>query len=344
MKHIIDLKDATLVNAEITKSSDDTIEAALQIAPESDAFDDHSGESIDTALWADIGTNTEGAFLGTNCIKLAGPTTPAWDVDGIIYKPPVVVTTTNVGLALTCQLILEEGGTFAVGLQEYAFTVDDIGTPTTWTMKFLTAQSADNSTYVVFESGRIVVYRGGIAGERKVIADSAWTVSETGAVKPIYVTFWFSSNGYEIVVNQPQVWSEPKTIHTEVRSLGTHPAAGYSFCVNKFYSDSLLGFYGLSNVFKTGAQANAYVLVEDTAVQLMINTLQANPVIGGLVKQDGSVSYQFPKVSQKWFTQTELALSQVRLTGQIAHEIRFKLTQDAVIEHPVTIDSYEATT
>ena len=344
MKHIIDLKQATLVNSEITKTSIDDIGAALQIAPESDAFDDHSGGVIDSTLWASIGTNTEGAFLGVDCIKLAGPTSPIWDADGIIYKPPVVVTSSNVGLALTCQVILEEGGTFAVGLQEYDFTVDSVVTPATWTLKFLQAQSADNSTFVVFESGRIVVYRGGINGERKVISDSAWTVSETGAVRPIYVTFWFSSNGYEIIVNQPQVWTAPRTIHTEVRSLGSHPTDGYSFCIDKFYSDSLLGFYGLSNVFKSSAQANAYVLVEDTSVQLLTNTLDANPTIGGLVKQDGAVSYQFPKVSQKWYTQTELAQSQVKLTGQIAHEIRFKLTQDAVIEHPVTIDSLEVTT
>ena len=337
MRYLVNMTGASLTNAEILKKSTDDAQISLQLGASPDAFDAHDDTVINTALWAANGSgNTEGAFLGTNCIKIAGPTSPAWDTDGVVYKPAITPT---VGTAIMGQAILSDGGRFAIGLQEYSYTVDDVAAPTTWTLKYDTVQTTDNSTYLVFEAGRIVVYRGGSAGQQIVVDDTAWTVSETGKVRPIYYAFVFASNGYQIYVNQPTVWDAPKLIHTEVRSNNQHPTDGYSFCVNKYFPDSTLGFYGLCTAFKSDATASMYIVVDSTSTSLKASTLGLNESIGGILSQNGSVAVQFPKVSPKWYTLTELAASSLELTGYIGHTMTIKLTGDATVAHPVTINT-----
>ena len=335
MKHIFDLRSASLVDTEVLKRSTEGASYPLQIAAKPDAFDLHNDASINTALWASIGGgNSEGAFIGVNCIQMTGPAAPAWDTDGVIYKPALTPT---VGNAIIGQVILTEGSKFAVGLQEYIFTVDDVVTPTAWTLKYDVAQATDSSTYVLFEPGRISLIKGGSGGSTTVISDSSWMVSDAATVRPIYVAFVFSNNGYQVYVNQPMVWDAPRLIGTIVRSAGTHPVNGYSFCVDKYYSDSTLGFYGLCQAFKTAGTVSNYLIVDSTSKVLQLNTLELNEQVGGIISQSGSVYVQFPTISPKWYTLTEVAGETTQFTGEYAYPINFKLSGDATISHPIQI-------
>jgi len=334
-KYILDMKGKTLSDAEVLQTSDDDYEAVLSVGPSPDAFDDHDDGAIDTDLWAASGSsNSEGALFGKDCIQIAGPASPAWDSDGVIYKPAVVPST---GSVIMGQVLVDGGGFFGIGLQEYSFTVDDVDTPTAWTLKLNEVQTVDNSTYLVFEPGRVVIYRGGLAGERKIISDSSWVISETDIRRPIYFAFVFSTNGFQIYLNQPSVWDSYRLVHEEVRSNNTLPTEGYSLCINKNYSDNILGFYGLCSAFETEGTIDLWALAESSTSRLQASSLSTNYEIGGMLGQSGSITVQIPEVSPQWQSLSTLANSNLVLTGEQAYKIRVRMAGDATINHPVTI-------
>ncbi len=343
MENLFDLRNATFAHAKIEQVSDSTYQVPIKVAPDVSAYDDFDTGTIDATLWSPQGgvTTTEGPFLGVNCIQVAGPATPAWDTNGLIMKVPIVPT---VGDAIQGQFIVAAGSTFAVGLQEYAYTVDNIVTPTTWTLKIDQVQTTDNSTYVLFETGRISILRGGTSGEKIIVPDSAWMVSDTTEVRPIYVNYVFTTNGYEIWVNQPAIWDEPKKIHTEVRSTSLPAPAGYSFCVNKNYSDNILGIHGIAPGFRDDAIISANVLVQAITTPLYARTLNVPYETGGIVGLDGDIKVQFPLVSPAWRDLATVALDTLTLTGRLVHPVNFKLIGDIVVTHPITINDEEPVT
>jgi hypothetical protein len=160
-------------------------------------------------------------------------------------------------------------------------------------------------------------------------------------LRPIYVAFVFANNGYEIYVHQPSYWDAPKLIATIIRGTGTHPATGYSFCVDKNNPDNTLGFFGLCNSFNAAGYVNNYIIVDNVEKKVKISSLNLNTTIGGIISQSGAVYVQFPTISPKWYTLAEVAAESTQFTGQYAYPVNVKLSGDAMLNHPMYVDEVD---
>jgi hypothetical protein len=303
-----------------------------------DPLDD---STVDTNKWAIIGSAvSEGAYLNRDCILLDGP--PAvlgYDTDGVIYKPAIMG---SIGGLWHSKFIMVDNIEWVAGLQEYAFTVNNLVTPTIWSLKYLATQVTDNSTYLRFRPGRIQVVRGGLNGQYIDIPNSAWLASHPTDVSkqyPIHIAFVFTINGYQIWVHQPGVWDAARLVHTETRSAGTQPVDGYSFCVDKYSTDSRMGFFDPSTGFRNDCVVSGAVVSTATLQdEVQLNTLLMDYVTGGVIGQGGNISVRFPTLSPRAYTPAEVPEITSVLSGSNQYPVDFLLSGDIVLRHPTRIN------
>lgn len=340
---LVDFSQASVVNGQILSYLEDALGVAIlpgSFSPDPVVVDPLDDAVIDATKWAMVaGGASEGPYLGHNSIQMTAPASPDYDVSGLIYKPAIPGT---VGGLWHAKFIMTDNIEWLAGLQEYAFTVDSVVVPTTWTLKYKVAQVPSNSTYLRFRPGRIQVVRGGQAGAFVDVPDSAWLASHPTDVSrqyPIHIGFVFTRTGYQIWVHQPGVWDAAKLVHTETRSSGVHPVNGYSFCVNKFTSDSTLGFYHPSTGFRTDAQVNGAVIHCATLQDLVqLNTLVADYETGGVIGQNGFVTVRFPTLGPTAYTLDQAQELAAQLGGAHQHPIEFVLAGDVALKHPTRIN------
>lgn len=341
---LVDFSGATVVNGQILSYLKDALGVAIlpgEFAPDPLVVDPLNDTIVDPTKWATVGVGvTEAPYLGRNCIIMAGPAVPlAYDTDGVIYKPALVG---NVGDMWHAKFIMTDNIEWLAGLQEYAFTVDNVVTPTTWTLKYLIAQVPDNSTYLRFRPGRIQVVRGGSSGQFIDISDSAWLASHPTDVSkqyPINIAFVFTRTGYQIWVHQPGVWVAAKLVHTETRSTLAPPTNGYSFCVNKYSTDSLLGFFDPSTGFRNDAVVSGGVMhCSGLLDQVQLNTLDTNFETGGVIGQNGFVTVRFPTLGPTAYTLAQVAELAAVLSDADQHPVEFLLSGDVSLKHPTRIN------
>lgn len=343
---LIDFEDATVVNGQVLAYLKDALGVAVlpgEFAPKPIVVDPLDDFILDPAKWDAKGAGvTEGPFLGRNSIIMQGPAVPpAYDTDGVIYKPAIMG---SIGSLWHAKFILTDAVEWLAGLQEYAFTVS--GGPV-YTLKYLAPQVPDNSTYVRFRPGRIQIVRGGPSGQVIDVLNSSWLASHPTDVSkqyPIHLGIVFTRTGFQIWAHQPGVWSVARLIHTEVRSTGVQPVAGYSFCVNKYTTDSALALFDPSTGFRNDTVVTGGVVKTaniDDLVQL--NTLLVNYTTGGVMGQNGFVTVRFPT-----FGPTAYSLDQVKeLAAQLSdaqmHPIEFLLSGDVSLKHPTRISVLDQT-
>jgi len=341
---LVNFAGASVTNGSIQKYLIDALNVAQlpgEFGVKPAVVDPLNDTVVDPTKWAIKGVSvTEGAYLGRNCLLLDGPpTTLGYDTDGVVYMPAIVGT---VGEIWHCKLIMTDAIDWLVGLQEYAFTVNNLITPTNWFLKYLTAQVPDNSTYIRFSPGRIQIVRGGSAGPVVNVANSAWLAShptDTTKQYPIHVAFIFTLTGFQIWVHQPGVWAEARLIHTEVRSTGTKPPNGYSFCVNKYSTDSRLGVFDPSTGFRNDCVVSGAVI--DTALiqdEVQLNTLLMDYETGGVIGQNGSIAVRFPTLSPRSYSPAQIPELIDVLSGAHQHPVEFLLSGDIVLRHPTRIN------
>jgi len=341
---LVNFTGATVANGEVQKYLVDALGTATlpgEFGVKPAVVDPLDDTSLDTTKWAAIGSAvSEGSYLSRDCILLDGPpATLGYDTDGVIYKPAIMGT---VGALWHSKFIMTDNIEWVAGLQEYAFTVNNVVTPTTWTLKYLVTQVPDNSTYLRFRPGRIQVVRGGTNGQFIDIPNSSWLAShptDTTRQYPIHIAFVFTLNGYQIWVHQPGVWEEARLVHTETRSTGTQPADGYSFCVDKYSTDSRLGFFDPSTGFRNDCVVSGAVI--DTALvqnAVQLNTLLMDYVTGGVIGQSGTVQVRFPTYSPRAYLPSEVAEITDVLSGANQYPVEFLLSGDIAIKHPTRIN------
>jgi hypothetical protein len=341
---LIDFSGASISNGQILSYLKDALGVAIlpgEFAPDPQVVDPLDDTVIDPAKWATVGGFvSEGSYLGRDAIMIAGPLSPlAFDTDGVIYKPAIVPA---VGAMWHSKFIMTDAVEWLAGLQEYAFTVDNVVTPTTWTLKYGIAQVAENSTYLRFRPGRIQVVRGGSAGQFIDIPDSSWLASHPTDVSkqyPISIAFVFTLTGYQIWVHQPGVWAAARLVHTETRASLVQPVDGYSFCVNKYSTDSLLGFFDPSTGFRNDAVVTGGVIhCAGLLDQVLLNTLNTNFQTGGVIGQNGFVTVRFPTLGPTAYTLAQVRELSAVLSDAEQHPIEFLLSGDVALRHPTRIN------
>jgi hypothetical protein len=341
---LIDFSGASVVNGQVLSYLKDALGVAIlpgEFAPDPLVVDPLDDATIDPAKWATVGSFVgETVYLGRNAIVISGPLIPPdYDTDGVIYKPALPG---NVGDMWHAKFIMTDNIEWLAGLQEYAFTVNNVVTPTSWSLKYKIAQVPDNSTMIRFRPGRIQVVRGGSAGQFIDIPDSAWLASHPTDVSrqyPINVAFVFTQTGYQIWVHQPGVWAAARLIHTETRSTLAVAPDGYSFCVNKFTTDSALGFFDPSTGFRNDAVVSGGVVRCATLLdQVQLNTLDVNHETGGVIGQNGFVTVRFPTLGPTAYTLAQVAELAAVLSDANQHPVEFLLSGDVSLKHPTRIN------
>jgi len=341
---LVDFSGASISNGQILSYLKDALGVAMlpgEFAPDAQVVDPLTPGPIDTAKWNAVGSFvTQAAYLGRNSIVMSGPLVPpAYDTDGLIYKPALAG---SIGSMWHSKFIMTDNIEWLAGLQEYAFTVDSVVTPTTWMLKYLIAQVPDNSTYLRFRPGRIQVVRGGSTGQFIDIPNSAWLASHPTDVSkqyPVNIAFVFTRTGYQIWVHQPGVWVAARLVHTETRSTMAPPANGYSFCVNKFTTDSPLGYFDPSTGFRNDAVVSGAVMHCATLLdQIQLNTLNVNYETGGIIGQNGFVTVRFPTLGPAAYTLAQVAELAAVLSDADQHPVEFLLTGDVSLKHPTRIN------
>ena len=208
--------------------------------------------------------------------------------------------------------------------------------PTTWTARQgdLT-QNPLNSTFVILEGGYVKIMRGGPNGQIISIVKS-WKISEVNAVKPISISFVFTTSGYNIYFGQGE---QATLIHQEIRSTLVHPVNGYCLVANVYSSDAEVGFTEPNFRYATtGYLRKAYVDVQNEGVRLQANTLELQKIIAYLTgSESGTIDVQFPDLSAVWYTAASLLTCPLILTGKIRHRIDFKFSGDVALLHQVFI-------
>lgn len=341
---LVDFSGAVVTNGQILSYLKDALGVATlpgEFAPDPQVVDPLDDAAIDPAKWATVGVGvSEGSYLGRNAIIMSGPAVPpAYDTDGVIYKPALAA---SVGDIWHSKFILTDAVEWLAGLQEYAFTVDSVVAPTTWSLKYTAPQVPDNSTMIRFRPGRIQIVRGGSAGQFVDVPDSAWYASHPSDVSkqyPINIAFVFTQTGYQIWVHQPGVWDAARLVHTETRSTLTQPADGYSFCVNKYTTDSFLAFFDPSTGFRNDAVVSGSVMhcatLED---QIQLNTLNVDYETGGVIGQNGFVTVRFPTLGPTAYTLAQVAELAAVLSDAHQHPVEFLLSGDVALKHPTRIN------
>jgi hypothetical protein len=337
---LVDFSGASIVNGQILSYLKDALGVAIlpgEFAPDPQVVDPLNDTVVDPTKWVAIGPGvTEGPFLGRNCIIIAGPLVPpAYDTDGVIYRPAILGTVGNMWHA---KFIMSDNVEWLAGLQEYDFT----GAPGTYLLKYNIAQVPDNSTYLRFRPGRIQVVRGGASGQFIDIPDSAWLASHPTDVSkqyPINIAFVFTQTGYQIWVHQPGVWEAARLVHTENRSTLAQPTNGYSFCVNKYTTDSPMGFFDPSTGFRNDAVVSGAVMHCSSLLdQVQLNTLDVNHETGGVIGQNGFVTVRFPTLGPTAYTLAQVAELAAVLSDADQHPVEFLLSGDVSLKHPTRIN------
>ena len=341
---LIDFSGASVVNGQILSYLKDALGVAIlpgEFAPDPLVVDPLNDVTIDPAKWSPVGGFvSEGPYLGRNCLIVSGPLTPlAFDTDGIIYKPAIMGA---IGAMWHSKFIMTDAVEWLAGVQEYAFTVDSVVTPTTWSLKYNTAQVPENSTMLRFRPGRIQVVRGGANGVFIDIPDSSWLASHPTDVSkqyPIHIAFVFTQTGYQIWAHQPGVWAAARLVHTETRASLVQPVNGYSFCVNKYSTDSILGFFDPSTGFRNDAVVSGCVMHCSSLLdQVQLNTLVANHETGGVIGQNGFVTVRFPTLGPTAYTLAQVAELSAVLSDADQHPVEFLLSGDVSLKHPSRIN------
>jgi hypothetical protein len=341
---LVDFSGASITNGQILSYLKDALGVAIlpgEFAPDPQVVDPLDDTVVDPAKWAVVGSGvSEGTFLGRDAIIMSGPAVPpAYDTDGVIYKPAIAGA---IGAMWHSKFILTEAVEWLAGLQEYAFTVDNVVTPTTWSLKYNTPQVPDNSTMIRFRPGRIQIVRGGASGQFIDVPDSSWLASHPTDVSrqyPLNVAFVFTQTGFQIWVHQPGVWDAARLVHTETRSALTQPTNGYSFCVNKYTTDSFLAFFDPSTGFRNDAVVSGAVMhcatIQD---QVQLNTLDVDFETGGVIGQNGFVTVRFPTLGPTAYTLAQVAELAAVLSDADQHPVEFLLSGDVALKHPTRIN------
>lgn len=339
---LIDLLDASSVDADILAYIDPRVEdRPAIIAAKPNAFDPHTGGTIDTAKWDTLGTVVQQAFVGIRGLSIDGPATPAWDAAGVIYKPAIDA---QVGRVVFARAVLDRSAEYIFSLQEYAFTVDDVGTPTTWDLKYLPAQDLRNSMGLRMSLGSLYFFEGGANGNEELVSELPSRGSTSSDVFPIQVAFVFTPTGWDIYAHLPGIWAAPKLVKQYTRPGSVHAADGYSFCTNVYTADSLLHAYDLSYYFLNGVLVSgAQVVTANKSDRVMIGSMIVGNQIGVNANQVGTVYVRIPDYSATAFTLAQLAEITDYLTGKQVYDVEFELSGDAAILHPVRISIDDAT-
>ena len=340
---LVDLKEVASADVDILSYIDPRAEGRPAIvAAKPNALDPHLGGVIDTSKWEPVGTVVQQAFADIRGLSITGPATPAWDTAGVIYKPAIAA---QVGRMVFARTILDHSAEYVFSLQEYAFTVDDVVTPTTWDLKHaVTPQDLRNSMGLRYSLGSLYFFEGGAAGNEELVSELPARGSASGAVYPIQVAFVFTATGWDIFVHLPGIWAAPKLVKQYTRPGNLHAADGYSFCTDVYTADSFLHFYNLSYYFLNGVLVTgAKVITANTSDRVMIGSMLVGNQIGVNANQVGTVYVRIPDYSNTAYTLEQLAEITDYLTGKQVYDIEFELSGDAAIQHPIRISVDDAT-
>jgi hypothetical protein len=336
---LIDLLDAASVDADVLAYLDPRSEdRPAIIAAKPNAFDPHTGGTIDTTKWEAVGTVVQQAFADIRGLSIDGPATPAWDTAGVIYKPAI---TEQVGRVVFSRAILDRSAEYVFSLQEYDFT----GAPGSYALKYATTpQDLRNSMGLRYSLGSLYFFEGGEDGNEELVSELPARGSAAGDVFPIQVAFVFTQTGWDIYAHLPGIWAAPKLVKQYTRPGSQHAANGYSFCVNVYTADSLLHFYNLAYYFLNGVLVSgAKIITANESDRVMIGSMIVGNQIGVNANQVGTVYVRIPDYSTTAFTLEQLAEITDYLTGKQVYDVEFELSGDAAILHPVRISIDDAT-
>lgn len=313
-----------------------------RFAPKPFSVDDFLDHAIDPTKWSVTGSVTEASFLGVDGLEVQGPAVPVWDAAGIIYKPAI---TAQVGRAVVARAMAEHPVEFMFSLQEYAFTVDSVVTPTTWTLKHTVApQDLRNSMGIIWRAGSLYFFEGGAAGNEEYLGEAPWRGSKSGEIYGLQVVFIFTATGWDIWAYLPGVWSKGKLIKQYVRPGGVHAASGYSLCINKFTADDSLLLYHTAFQFRNAVLLQgARVVCANTTDRVIPSSLVVQDEIGIQAGLAGLLRVRFTDLGATLYTLAQLAQVTQYLTGKQVYPVEFELSGDVVLGHPVRITIQDAT-
>lgn len=340
---LVDLTAVVAADADILSYLAPRTEGIMKVlAPKPNSIDAFNDATINTALWEAVGTVTEQAWLGVNGLSITGPATAGYDAAGVIYKPAIPST---LGSMVTCRAILDRPIEFVFSLQEYAFTVDSVVTPTTWTLKHDVAQALKNSMGLRWAPGALYFFEGGSmaggGGTEEYVSELPTKLSATGEIYYLETTFIFTSTGWLIYANIPGVWAAPKLVKTYSRPGGSHELNGYSFCVDKYTADDNLHFTDLAWNFKSNvAVTGARMITANTTDHVNIGSIAVETQQGVNAGQGGTIFVRVPDYSATLLTLEELAEITLTMTGKQVYPIEFELNGDIGLVAPVrfTVD------
>lgn len=337
---ILDLSNVVLVDAEVLKNlSPRALGLPDVIATKLEPFDPCDDAAIDPAKWSTTGVVTEIPFLGVDGLHIDGGAAPAYDQAGVIYKPAI---TASVGKMITARAIVDHPVEYVFSLQEYAFTVDSVVLPTTWTLKYLVApQDLRNSIGVRIAPGAIYFFEGGVGGNEEFVSELPTKLSKAGEVYPVQIAFIFTASGWDIWANIPGIWEDARLVKSYTRPGGTHAPYGYSFCANLYTADNSVHFYDLASFFKANATVTgAYIVASNVGDTIPVSSLLVNTREGKVIERPGMVRVRIPDYSPSMLTLAQLAQVTWGLTGKHLYEVQFELSGDIALVHPhrVSID------
>lgn len=334
---LLDLSNLSLSDCEVLSYLEPESEGLpAVIGTKPDPYDPFDDASIDGTKWATTGVVTEQAFLGVDGLTIMGAATPGYDQAGVIYKPAIQA---SVGKVVMSRFIMEHPVEYVVALQEYAFTVDSVASPTTWTLKHMvTPQDLRNSMGLIFTLSGLYFFEGGDAGNKELVTRLPSRVSSSGEIQPVQVVFIFTADGFEIYVHLPAYWDSLEHVKSYTRPGGSHASDGYSLCVNIWTADDDLHFYDPASSFKSNAEiTGARIVTASTQDSVVIGSMAVSQEVGTQIGNLGSVGVRIPDYSSALLSLTDLAQVTEKLTGKNVYEVEFSLSGDVVLRHPVRV-------
>jgi hypothetical protein len=337
---VLDLSNVVLSGAEVLEYlSPATLLMPKTIAVKPDPFDPCDDVAIDPTKWSVTGVVTEGPFLGVDGLHIDGGATPTYDQAGVIYKPPI---TASIGKLIMARAIVDHPVEYVICLQEYAFTVDSVLLPTTWTLKYLVApQDLRNSMGVRVAPGALYFFEGGVGGNEEFVSELPTKLSKVGEIYPLQIGFLFTATGFEVWAHIPGIWTQAKLVKTYIRPGASHAVYGYSLCTNLYTADNSLHFYDLGSFFKSNTTVTgARIIASNLADTVPVGSLLINSRGGFVMERPGLVMVRVPDYSPALLTLDQLAQVVFGLTGKHAYEVQFELSGDVALIHPqrVSID------
>jgi len=331
----LDLSAISLLNAEVIELLNPRA-AGLPalIAPKPLSLDEFDDAAIDPAKWATTGSVTEQTWLGVDGLSIDGGLTPAWDQAGVIYKPKIMPA---IGKVVMARMIAEHPVEYLFSLQEYAFTVDSVVLPTTWTLKHLVApQDLRNSIALRVAPGALYFSEGGIGGSEEFVSELPTKLSKTGELYPMQAIFVFTATGFDIYFHILGVWALPKLVKSYVRPGATHAIQGYSLCVNSYPSDERIHFFNPANFMRSNATVTgARIVTTSTSDTVPVASILVTTRTGFNADQQGNVRVRVPDYSPSLLTLAELAQVVWSLSGKQVYEVQFELNGDTALIHPI---------